>query len=106
MWGDPAGGDNPYGITRVSKLMGFLQDTGLVTAVATKTTEPDAIKLLEPGDIIAYFLVAKGEYEHLALYLGDGKIATHTASRVDEDWQLTSNPYRFTLLHFNTSVGP
>ncbi len=102
MWGDPKGGRNPYGISRVSTLMAFLLDTELVTAVATKTTDPHEIRRLEPGDIIAYFLVAKGEYEHLALYLGDGKIATHTASRLDEDWQLTSNPYLYTLLHFNT----
>jgi hypothetical protein len=101
MWGDPAHGINPYGISRISTLLAFLKDRGLVKVVATNTTDKSQIKRLARGDLIAYFNVPRGEYTHLALYLGDDKIAAHTVSRLDEDWALGDDgTFRWTLFHF------
>jgi hypothetical protein len=103
-WGDPTQGKNPYGISRVSSLLTFvesLERRKVLRTVATKTDDDKKISLLEPGDVIAYFNTDAGEYTHLALYLGDGKIATHTVSRIDEPWALgRDRGFLWTLLHF------
>jgi V8-like Glu-specific endopeptidase len=106
-WG--SGTENPYGISRVGGdpgdppgLIDVIKNNKLAVEVATRTDDPSKIALLEPGDLIAYFLVGKNIFTHLAIYLGDEKIATHTISRVDfTPWQIeTTGRFKWTLLHF------
>lgn len=100
MWGDPKD-NNPYGISRVQSLINFLENKKLVDVVAEKTTDTTKISGLDAGDLIAYFNPGKGRFTHLALYLGGGKIAAHTISRLDEDWNLGElEGFQWTLLHF------
>jgi hypothetical protein len=110
MWGS----HGPYGITRVSistkdgnrdpdlklGMIEYLTDHKFARIVAAKTHDESEIKKLEAGDLIAYFDSAEG-YRHLALYLGDGKIAAHTISRLGDDWRAPgSGRWRYTLIHF------
>lgn len=102
MWGDPKA-DNPYGISRVGTLIDFLQKNKLVKVIAEKTSDKIKINQLDPGDLIAYFNPDRTDarYTHCALYLGDGKIAAHTVSRLDEGWNLGEDRgFTWTLLHF------
>jgi GH24 family phage-related lysozyme (muramidase) len=100
MWGDPKA-NNPYGISRVQSLITFLKDNKLVSVVAERTRDKSKISGLDAGDVIAYFNPDKSSFTHLALYLGGGKVAAHTISRLDEAWNLhESDGFKWTLLHF------
>lgn len=108
-WG--SGPENPYGVSRVGGippdppgLIDFIKSKKFAVEVATLTDDASKIALLEPGDIVAYFNLAENQqkYTHLALYLGDEKIASHTISRVDfSPWQIQpGGGFKWTLLHF------
>jgi hypothetical protein len=98
MWGTPP--DNPYGITRVSTMIAFLVNSKLVQVVASKTKDEAEINKLEKGDIIAYAHPTAG-FTHLGLYLGGGKISSHTISRFDRPWNLGKDQdFNWTMLHF------
>ncbi len=81
-------------------MVSFLTKAGLVKMVAEKTTDLSEISKLTKGDIIAYSHPTQG-YTHLALYLGDNKISSHTISRFGEDWDLgRTEKFSWTMLHF------
>jgi hypothetical protein len=54
-------------------------------------------KQLKAGDLIAYYDPEKSRYRHLALHLGEGKIACHTFCRWGTDWREVGWP-KWTLL--------
>jgi hypothetical protein len=54
--------------------------------------------LMKKGDVIAY--CGKNGFFHSSLYLGNKKIACHTTSRWESDWNLYSKD-RVSLIHFS-----
>jgi hypothetical protein len=111
MWGEaPA---NPYGISRVHSLVDYLlarADERKFTKVeramiiGDEKTDQDLSDHLEPGDLIAYW--NGSDYTHLAMYLGDNNIASHTYSRSDlaectwdHVWDLGRGKFKWTFIH-------
>ncbi len=110
----------PYGITRVSTMVEYLlgnkkfNKKGIKFAkpIGEKTSDESLIKKLDPGDLIAYWNNDKTSmrykrYTHLAMYLGNNKIGSHTFSRSDDpactwnnDWDVGKGTYLWTFLHF------
>ncbi len=105
---------DPYGIVRVDTMVNYLTGRPIappnnrrryaryVEIVAEKTSDKTHISRLQAGDLIAYFDGSK--YFHMALYLGNGKIACHTYCRSDlpectweNSWDLTA---LYTFLRF------
>jgi hypothetical protein len=113
MWGSPP--HDPYGISRVGSLVDYLlaragerRFTSKKRAVIEgneRTTDNRVIGQLDHGDLIAYWHPNE-IYTHLAMYLGGGKIASHTYSRSDlpdctwdNDWNLGEGAgFRWTFL--------
>ena len=108
---------DPYGIVRVSTMVDYL--TGkLVKKVQygkflAEKSEDDSLveqivsNQLQQGDIIAYFSKARKIYSHMALYLGDGKIACHTYCRSDDSactwdnsWKLGVGTHQWSVIQF------
>jgi hypothetical protein len=106
--------NRPYGIVRVSTMVDYLLGNigqapyKYAQAVGTeKTSDSSLISHLDPGDLIAYWHIAKKRYSHLTMYLGSGKIACHTYCRSDDaactwdnNWALGIGTHRWTFLHF------
>lgn len=110
----------PYGITRVSTMVEYLlgnktfnkKGTTFAKLIGDKTSDDSLIKKLDPGDLIAYWNNDKDSkryksYTHLAMYLGNHKIGSHTYCRFDDpactwdkDWDLGRGTYLWTFLHF------
>jgi hypothetical protein len=69
------------------------------------------LKILQPGDLIAYFNNSAQffGYTHSAMYVGDGGITCHTFCRFkgqtgseDDDWDLgRSDGFTYTFVHFS-----
>lgn len=91
--------DGPFGKLGVPVLIDYLKtknwikQTGTPEAIMVADLEKakEIMLTLEKGDIVAY-LDGKGLFHHLALYLGDNKIACHTTSQ----WQSLWNFNRYT----------
>ncbi len=95
----------PYGIVRVGTMVDFLVRKGLAEIVAEKSTDDTKIDALAFGDLVAYFNTAHGFYSHLAIFLGLGKIASHTYGRSDQpectwdnDWDLGRGSHTWTFI--------
>ena len=87
----PGQSDQPYGYNNAMRLYDWLIQEGWAK-------EQPSIDNLKRGDIIVYTRVAiDGVGSHVALYLGEGKVATHTPSVWGKDWHLGGewDEYRF-----------
>jgi parallel beta-helix repeat protein len=87
----PGQSNRPYGYNNAMELYSWLIQEGWAK-------EQVSIDSLKRGDIILYTRVAIGGGEsHVALYLGDGKVASHTPSVWGADWRLGGewDEYRF-----------
>jgi len=67
-------------------------------------TVVDGSTLMKQGDVILYAKTSKSGLFHSAFYLGDNKIACHTASRWNNHWNLYPSR-KISLIHF-TSGDP
>ncbi|MGC8913316.1 MAG: glucosaminidase domain-containing protein [Thermoplasmata archaeon] len=66
----------------------------LVTSGAA--VDRSSVSQLEVGDVIVYDWGGDGIWDHVALYLGEGKVAAHTTSHFGADWRLGgAAKYRF-----------
>lgn len=84
-----------YGEPGAAKLGDWLIESG-------NAVEKTAIDELDKGDVINYDWDGDGHWDHVALYLGDGKVAAHTSCVWEADWQLDgADEYRF--IHINVS---
>ncbi len=55
-----------------------------------------SVKALKMGDVILYDWEGDGHWDHIALYLGQGKVAAHSQSVWNQAWQLSgAHNYRF-----------
>jgi hypothetical protein len=106
-----------YGILGAERMKLFLIKNNIATLVKefnrqeyeNETQKERLLVGLQPGDIIAYRFRGDSIYHHLALYLGDGKIACHTYCRCEvvdlpDPWSNawdSVNGEQFALLHFN-----
>lgn len=78
-----------YGEPGAAKLADWLIESG-------SAVEKTAIDELEKGDVINYDWEGDELWNHVALYLGDGKVAAHTSCFWEADWQLGgAEEYRF-----------
>lgn len=98
---------DPYGIVRVSTMVNYLINKRYVKFLAEKTDDASFVNQLKPGDLIAYFNQDRERYSHMALYLGDGKIACHTYCRSDDpactwdnSWRLGTGTHLWTFIQF------
>jgi len=103
---------DPYGIVRVSTMVDFLigklnKKIKYASLLAEKSEDESLITKLQPGDLIAYFHKAEKQYTHMAIYLGDGKIACHTYSRSDDaactwdnSWNIGVGTHQWTFIQF------
>jgi len=91
-----------YGYVSAPKLVSWLLDSRY-----HRGTEKTSITELAPGDVIAYNTDKDTEIEHVAVYLGDNKVAAHSQSwgPDDGDWHLTYSS-GFTLIHIGGSATP
>lgn len=62
-----------------------------------------AIDDLAPGDVIGYDRDGNGSIDHVALYLGDNRVAAHSQSWLGK-WQLVYSS-GFTFVHIPSSMG-
>jgi hypothetical protein len=87
-----------YGEPGADKLANWLvNDIG-----AEKKTSVGGI---EKGDVIAYDWGGDGYFDHTALHLGSGKIATHSVSHWDANWNLGAANTHFIHIIGGTSGG-
>jgi hypothetical protein len=103
----------PYGIVRVSTMVDYLlgrlprRPTNYAALIGDEKTKDDRlIGHLQPGDLVAYWNIARGRYSHLTLYLGSRKIACHSYCRSndpactwDNNWDLGRGTHSWTFLH-------
>jgi hypothetical protein len=79
----------PYGTLGADNLVNYLTSVVGATMVGPSPHEDlTRISKIAAGDVVAYFKppsaqAGGGRYAHVALYLGDNKIACHTYSRSD-----------------------
>jgi len=111
MWGE--GPANPYGISRVRSLVDYLlaraderkfAKVERATIIGDEKTDQDLPDGMAAGDLIAYW--NGSDYTHLAIYLGDNNIASHTYSRSDSAdctwdhvWDLGRGKFKWTFIH-------
>ena len=107
----------PYGIVRVSTLVDYLTSNDsqwrnkrpgknpYAQIIGEKSTNDSLINNLSAGDLIAYFSTQSNRYTHMAIYLGDNKIACHTYCRSDQpdctwdnDWDLGRGTHTWTFI--------
>ena len=74
----------PYGILGADRFVRKLVARRLVEVIPVSDKNAPGLERIAPGDLVGYFRVEKSRYGHLALYLGDGKIACHTYCRSDD----------------------
>ncbi len=79
-----------YGEPGAAKLGDWLIESG-------NAVEKTSIDELEKGDVINYDWDSDGHWNHIALYLGNGKIAAHTICVWNEPWELGTAHHR--LIH-------
>jgi hypothetical protein len=73
----------PYGILGANRMVDWLTTTAkLATVIAVPDKTKPPIDKLSAGDLIGY--KRGGRFGHLAMYLGEGKIACHTYCRSDD----------------------
>jgi len=102
----------PYGIVRVGTMVDFLigkinKKIKYAKLLAEKSEDESFITKLQQGDIVAYFNKTEQRYTHMAIYLGNGKIACHTYCRSDDaacswdnSWKLGVGTHQWTFIQF------
>ena len=101
-----AGGIRLGDIGSVPQLNKKLRSLGNTKVLADNISSSRAKRVIEKtpimkkGDIIMYVKASSGGYFHSSVYLGDGKISCHTASRWKSDWNLYKEQ-NYTLIHFS-----
>jgi len=85
-----------YGEPSAGKLGDWLLSSGLAE-------QKTSIDQLEKGDVINYDWKGDGHWNHVALYLGNGKVAAHTTCVESEPWQLGTTHHR--LIHIKTAYS-
>jgi hypothetical protein len=115
--GEPGGGltlprdfaDGPYGILGADRLTRHLIEAELVEPFAVADKRAPGLERIAPGDLVGYSSRQRGRFVHLAIYLGDGRIACHTYCRSDDPactWDnvfslgADDDNWRWTLLRF------
>ena len=83
-----------YGEPGAARLVSWLLDNG--------GTEESSVSNLDPGDVIAYDRTRDGVIDHVALYLGNGKVAAHSQSW-NGGWRLVYSS-GFTFIHIGVST--
>ena len=68
-------------------------------------TRVNSVAQLEEGDVIGYDRHGDGSIDHVALYLGNGKVAAHSKTWIG-DWHLGYNYQEFTFIHIVTATPP
>ena len=84
----------PYGIAGADTLGDWLLNNDFAE-------QKTSIDQLEKGDVINYDWNGDGWWDHVALYLGSGKVAAHTTCVWNADWQLGTTHHRF--IHIKTA---
>jgi len=91
------------GILSAPLLVHFLTtQSGIAVKITDKTVKNDAkayIDNLAPGDVIGYFPKQGRSYGHMALYVGDGRIAAHSICRWGDYFDVPGGDSFVTLLH-------
>lgn len=87
-----------YGEPGANKLVNWLINSG-------NAVYKDSIDELEIGDVICYDWDNNGYWDHVVLYLGDGKIAAHSVSYWGANWDIykQNHPncgYKFIHINF------
>jgi len=86
-----------YGEPSANLLGDWLLDSGIGTEVFS-------VEELKKGSFINYDWDGNGSWDHVALYLGDHKIAAHSESHWNDDWKLGgAAKYRFIYIPESTS---
>jgi len=67
--------------------------------------EKASITELARGDVINYDWDGDGHWDHIALYLGNGKVTAHTACVWEADWQLGAHATNYRFIHIKSSWG-
>ncbi len=89
----------PWGISSSTRLYNWLIDSG-------NAVEVYSLAQLEKGDVISYDLNENGRPDHTVLYLGNGKIAAHTACYWNVNWDIynpSSGYYKFVHIKSDTA---
>ena len=89
--GAPAGGlelpselGEPYGIVGADRLVRHLVRHDLVELIEVADKRAPPVERIAPGDLFGYYSRPRSRYVHLAMYLGEGRIAGHTYCRSDD----------------------
>ncbi|MEM4309080.1 MAG: SH3 domain-containing protein [Thermoplasmata archaeon] len=78
-----------YGEPGAGRLGSWLVTSG-------NAVDKSSVNDLDVGDVIVYDWGGDGVWDHVALYLGGGKVAAHTTSHFGADWRLGgAAKYRF-----------
>ncbi len=81
----------PYGEPGAGRLKTFIVDNGLGIVVGS-------VNQLENGDLIFYDWENDGGIDHVTVYIGNGKIASHTRNGIFE-WNMGSSSAKFHFVH-------
>jgi len=65
--------------------------------------EVNTVDQLEMGDVINYDWDNNDTWDHIAIYLGNDKVAAHSNSFWNVDWRLGGSKFR--MIHINVSQG-
>jgi cell wall-associated NlpC family hydrolase len=110
---DLGGGDCANFVSKCLKAGGLLNQPipGVVNLVDTLekgglATRVYSINDLKPGDVITYDIRTNGTpYDHTAIYLGNGKVASHTTDRLDVGWTLGQPESLIRFFRINDASG-
>jgi len=87
-----------YGEPGAYKLIKWLIDNGMAVKV-------NFLNQLEMGDIIAYDWKNDGTIDHVVLYLGDEKIASHSKSYYGARWDIYEGNHGYEFIHIGEGGG-
>lgn len=89
-----------YGEPGADKLMRWLVDSG-------NAIYKSSINELEKGDVIGYDFEKDGYFDHIVLYLGDGKISAHSVSYYSKEWDIygINHPdFDYQFIHIKSGI--
>lgn len=81
-----------YGEPGAARLCNWLLTSGLAVKQSSCAD-------LSAGDVIGYDWNSNGTIDHVALYLGNGKIAAHSESKLDCPWDFNGGHFTGTYVH-------
>ena len=89
-----------YGEPGADKLMRWLVDSG-------NAIYKSSINELDKGDVICYDFEKDGYFDHIVLYLGNGKISAHSVSYYDEGWDIygiNQPDFDYQFIHIKSGI--